>query len=345
MSHRFLFPAILILGLAACDNKAFQPRAAADSATNSAADSAPAQVQNSQAEKPSNAVNLPPPPSGADAANLARAMGGGAAGIMPDDAPKDKYGKPYIIGDLGGVPVNLPSAVVHLVEYSDSPGWDREKLRNYKPPKRTYQSVINSFGFEFRHSDGELLDIWANKAIARKEQQQADNPWIDVGISTGEGFQARFKGGRDTYLNAAVDKLDDEGRHPTSYYEKTGEIFHGLELYASPGIDPDTGIPWRQHRSAEDIFVAWNKEGNVSTIIKCTNRNVPRPPCRHRFLAQINKNLAIRLNYSRHVLKDWQKFERMAESIIAGFSADPNQSQHINQAQEKENHNGSRAID
>ena len=42
-----------------------------------------------------------------DMGNLARAMHG-AASQQPDDAPKDKYGQPYIIGNLGGVPVNLP---------------------------------------------------------------------------------------------------------------------------------------------------------------------------------------------------------------------------------------------
>ena len=39
-----------------------------------------------------------------DMGNLARAMHG-AANQQPDDAPKDKYGQPYIIGNLGGVPV------------------------------------------------------------------------------------------------------------------------------------------------------------------------------------------------------------------------------------------------
>ena len=55
-----------------------------------------------------------------DMGNLVRAMHG-AVSQQPDDAPKDKYGQPYIIGNLGGVPVNLPSSVVRLVEYDDSP--------------------------------------------------------------------------------------------------------------------------------------------------------------------------------------------------------------------------------
>lgn len=42
-----------------------------------------------------------------DMGNLVRAMHG-AASQQPDDAPKDKYGQPYIIGTLGGAPKNLP---------------------------------------------------------------------------------------------------------------------------------------------------------------------------------------------------------------------------------------------
>ena len=88
------------------------------------------------------AINGVPNITAEDMGNLARAMHG-AASQQPDDAPKDKYGQPYIIGNLGGVPVNLPSSVVSLVEYDDSPGWDPEKLRTYNPPTRSYSRIAN----------------------------------------------------------------------------------------------------------------------------------------------------------------------------------------------------------
>ena len=83
----------------------------------------------------------PPPPTMEDVAALSRVMHG-AASQQPADTPLDAYDNPYIIGNLGGYPVNLPSSVVSLLEYDDSPGWDREKLRNYQPPVRNYQSII-----------------------------------------------------------------------------------------------------------------------------------------------------------------------------------------------------------
>ena len=63
-----------------------------------------------------NSTSAPPEPTVADIVALSNAMHG-AANQQPDDAPKDQYGEPYIIGNLGGFPVNLPASVVSLVEF------------------------------------------------------------------------------------------------------------------------------------------------------------------------------------------------------------------------------------
>ena len=65
-----------------------------------------------------------------DMGNLARAMHG-AASQQPDDAPKDKYGQPYIIGNLGGVPVNLPSSVVEFTRYDSFPNIE-DMIKRYE---------------------------------------------------------------------------------------------------------------------------------------------------------------------------------------------------------------------
>ncbi|MBS9781290.1 MAG: hypothetical protein KGV56_02230 [Gammaproteobacteria bacterium] len=130
-------------------------------------------------------------PSGDDMVNLAMAMHG-AAGQQPDDAPKDKYGRAYIIGDLGGVPVNLPQSVVEFVEYDDSPGWNPEALRNYKPSVRSYQSIIESFGFFFRNHDKVLLDRDDHKINQQYEKRgntfSPEEDWVDVNIKSGRRY-------------------------------------------------------------------------------------------------------------------------------------------------------------
>ncbi len=125
-----------------------------------------------------------PTPAASDIAALSNAMHG-AANQQPDDAPKDPYGEPYIIGTLGGVPVNLPSSVVRFVEYVDSPGWDMDKIRSYNPPIRNYQSVLKSFDFAFRNSDGALYDENKRDLVKqyRAEQSAGGDDWVRVLIS------------------------------------------------------------------------------------------------------------------------------------------------------------------
>ena len=250
-----------------------------------------------------------------DMGNLVRAMHG-AVSQQPDDAPKDKYGQPYIIGNLGGVPVNLPSSVVRLVEYDDSPGWDFEKLRTYNPPTRSYQSIIMSFGFEINYADKELFDYKQNLARHRKEEDIPGSHWIDVSISN--IYQNnKIEDILDSYVT--YDIKNSPNKHPTDYYEPTGEKQFSLSVYASPGIDPDTGKPWRENLYAEDVFVHLNEQEHVDTYIKCFNGKVPRPMCQHYFTLSSKMKLSVNLLYDRHVLHDWKEIEDAAKEAIYGF--------------------------
>ena len=300
----FALSLVFISLLAACDkpqaDKAVKPAAqAATSAT--------------QAEN--TAAGGMPDVTDEDMGNLVRAMHG-AASQQPNDAPKDKYGQPYIIGNLGGVPVNLPSSVVRLVEYDDSPGWDFEKLRTYRPPTRSYQSIIMSFGFEINYADKELFDYKKNLARHRKEEDMPGSHWIDVSIYN--IYQNnKIEDILDSYV--ADDIENSPNKLPRNFYEPTGEKQFGLSVYASPGIDPGTGKPWRENLYAEDVFVHWNEQGHVDTYIKCSNSKVPRPMCQHDFVLSNEIKLSVTLLYDRHVLHDWKQIEDAAKEAIYGF--------------------------
>lgn len=105
-------------------------------------------------------------------------------------APLDQFGVPYSVGDLGGKPVNLGREAGYL-EYDDDPGF--VSGRKYKPQVRTYQSKIQSFGFNVRYTDG-LVYISYYKApqALRKEfetqQKRPDNQWVDVGVYAGRHY-------------------------------------------------------------------------------------------------------------------------------------------------------------
>lgn len=119
-----------------------------------------------------------------DMGNLARAMHG-AASQQPDDAPKDKYGQPYIIGNLGGVPVNLPASVAKFMRHDSFPNPDdvikkyefNNLLRDIKrcaSPKYNIKSLIYREKFGLRL--GGKYDI--NEGIVKKISYYKDHKII-----------------------------------------------------------------------------------------------------------------------------------------------------------------------
>ena len=240
----------------------------------------------------------------------------GAAEQQPLDAPKDAYGNPYIIGDLGGYPVNLPSSVVSLLEYDDSPGWDREKLRNYQPPVRNYQSIIDSFSFRVRYRDQTLLDTRKNYAQYKREREMLPNPWIRVGIASG----TRYHQGEHVWDRYIASDFEHGYSSDSPVYQRDGDDHEfGLERYIVPGINPANNLPWREKHSADDVFVHRDAAGHVDTYIRCTNNAVPHPPCSHSFSVSGGMKVDVDLLYDRQLLPDWQKIQQAAERAIHGF--------------------------
>ena len=245
---------------------------------------------------------------------------------IADNYPRDHYGVPYYIGDLGGQPVNLAAYSMDMfVEYEDSPGFDREKLRDYKPPVRTYHDVITAFTFYMNYTDGTIYDSWSpdgNKWY--QERRRPGTPWIRVGIRSGS-YYPKYGYIYDAFLES---NLNDH-THPPHYiplyaYVKTDEMRFGLEVYANPGINPQNGIAWRNNWGADDVFVYRDGSGHVISYIKCSNNPVPKPPCDHRFLMKGDDMKAeIRLLYDRQNLVHWQRIEMQAERAVRGFIAQP----------------------
>lgn len=225
-----------------------------------------------------------------------------------------------LIGDLGGMPVNLPSNITHLVEYNGDPSWGEK--RNNPIPQRTYQSKINSFGFDLRYTDGRLLDNKNLELLKQydKERLKTDNPWISIGVMSGD----RYNG------VGAIHRIVDGAIYPKSnnllpiyIYSKLTDKQYMLEVYAPAGIDPKTNHPWRYNKDAEDIFIQRNNEGKVVTFIKCTNRtNIPRPPCTHYFDLEPEIGGYVYASYSRWNLEKWQIIQSEIKKAIFQFKRD-----------------------
>lgn len=223
--------------------------------------------------------------------------------------------KDTVIGDLGGVPVEMPRDAVHLVEYNSDPSWG--EARDGAVPMRSYESKISSFGFDVRYTDGALYDGIVGKLADEYEAQKnlADSPWVSVGVNSGDRYYG--SGGIDRIGQGTINASPDE--HPVYTYKKLPETQFGLEVYASPGIDPKTNTPWREDRDAEDVFIKRDEHGAIVTYIKCSNRDVERPPCSHYFDLEPEMGLDVYVSYSRYVLKDWQQIEQVMREALLGF--------------------------
>ena len=227
-----------------------------------------------------------------------------------------------VIGDLGGQPVRLPR-YVDLVQYDDSPGFDLERLRDYRPPKRTFDSKLMSFGYYYNYETDELKDD-SNFQRYREDESKPASKWVSVGITSGRMYRFDWKVWDD-----GVRWTLEHGWSLKRPYTKLPEKQHGLDVYVQLGTDPKTRKPWREHRDAEDLFIYKNEQNHFSTEIICSNRNIPNPPCEHEFFMTDDMKLIVYLQYSRQSLPHWRKIERQVEARLRSFIVNPANKQEI----------------
>ena len=220
------------------------------------------------------------------------------------------------IGDLGGVPVDLPKNLVHFVAYNGDPTFGNKRER--PKPTRSYDSKINSFGFDVRYTDNTILDESDKglKSAYRRDNKRnlGDNPWVSVSVSSGDNYHGTGAPHRIGYGTINASDV-----HPVFQYQPLNDDQFGLEVYTQTGIDPKTNKPWREDSSAKDVFIQRDKTGQIITHIECFNRDVPRPPCTHFFDLGPQRNLSIRAHYSRYNLADWQQIEQVVRQHVLGF--------------------------
>ena len=123
--------------------------------------------------------------------------------------------RPNHIGNLGGVPVDLPKNLVHLVEYDGDPAWGEK--REGSKPTRSYDSKINSFGFDMRYTDNTILDK-SNKSLKHaydEEKNLPNSPWVSVNVTSGNRYYGA--GGIHRMGDGTISASDV---HPVYRYEQ-----------------------------------------------------------------------------------------------------------------------------
>lgn len=86
-------------------------------------------------------------------------------------------------------------------------------------------------------------------------------------------------------------------------------------------MDPKTNRPYREDTSAEDVFLHRDKANKVDTYIKCSNRNVPAPPCTHDFSLEPHMHAEVYVSYRRSELQHWREIQQAVAQQILDFKA------------------------
>lgn len=258
-----------------------------------------------------------------ETALLAKTMAG-QKDIPTKNNPRDKKRIPYIIGDLGGQPVNLPRGAIELLEYEDSPGWDKEKWKTYQPKERTYNSKITSFGFQFRLSDKAIKQY---KVTDHEYYQETKRPKIHDWIRVSVGSHPVIRKNKTAYKYPIIDfKVNIEHKDRFCKYSEIPEYTYNLDLYISYFDNGEKckriNIGENFYGGYDDLYIHRDKNNIIDTSISCSNRGIKH--CRQRFSLHKHNDMQVEVSvrYHRYLLPQWQEIQDKTTEIILGFIAE-----------------------
>jgi hypothetical protein len=180
-------------------------------------------------------------------------------GLLQQDSP--------VMGDLGGVSVEIPRGYARFVEYNKEPHFMEKEIG--KKVESPYQSKLRSLGFEVRYPD-----MASVKVQTKEEKDIFTTMWLRVGINTGEDY------GVEGYLNRKKERYIN----PTLPCFSKCFIYHSLpnDIYGLTGYTPTGSGVDVEKRSVnfgrgtdirdKNIYFVQNKAGHVTTFITCSNR-------------------------------------------------------------------------
>lgn len=219
---------------------------------------------------------------------------------------ESSYSPSDFVGDLGGVPVTIPHYFAKFVEYEGDPGWSPRKDPE---PKRDFHSKFVSFGFEVRYPDMAGLS-----SDVLKENYRSFNiyntPWINVGVTTGRNYGDGFflkRKFKSIYENRSflIEHL------PNKQFE--------LDVYTPIGVNIETRHPFKIHSDDEDFFVFRGADGEVSSLIVCSNVQHAAAPCNLYFSLEPNLKARIKIHFRRGLLSEWKKMQSSVTKLILNF--------------------------
>ena len=225
---------------------------------------------------------------------------------------QDSRGRYDTIGKLGTQSISIPAGVIDgWARYMGDPGdfADPKIKARYQRPPKTYDLPIESFGFLYRITDGDVYTSFRKT----EEDYRHDNetlipygkpfPWADVIIygkyDDAAPLNFNFTVQDDFRVSKEISNID---------YIQQEQPLYGLTVYrANNGIDPDTGEPWKSDTLTKDRMIKKDQAGNIKTYIDCQftqHINI----CNHMFYNDY-WHIKVLIGYNRVYLPQWQEME------------------------------------
>lgn len=253
--------------------------------------------------------------------------------IFPPEMNAAEFAKTkYVIGDLGGMKVRIPSHFANYVEYEGDPTWGEK--RQGVIPVRDFNSKFKSFGFDVRFPDmagRSSVELWKDQRLrddAKWEHyyhpEKSPTHWIRVGVTSGKSYPGNGFLDRLTNGTLSFNAKAKEGYFPAmahQQYEKLPKLEHGLTLYAPPGIDPRTNKPFREDEKAKDVYVYRDANGNVFSYIECQNRlkYSNSRSCQQFISLEKHMKTEVRITYNRAILPHWREIQAKVSELMLSF--------------------------
>ena len=220
-----------------------------------------------------------------------------------------------VIGDLGGVPVSIPSPYARLVEYEGDPAIGHAAMDEASP--RTPVSKLRSIAFDLRFpdmrgSDGGVADEEAETTVWT-------TTWMRVLLNAG----SRYFG--SDFLEPNVESLTDPEKRKY-VYRLLPDLAFGLFAYAPVGVDESRRTLTNlgsADASDQNIYVHRDDRGRVITYIECSNVHHEAARCTQEFDLSPEMEAAVSISYRKDLLVHWREIQDSVRRIVLGFRADP----------------------
>jgi hypothetical protein len=240
-------------------------------------------------------------------------------GFGPREMAVAQYTPKDVVGDLGGMKVTIPRHIPELVEYNGDPGWGEK--RKGPRPQRTHDSKLMSFGFDVRYPDMATFSSPELRAD-KKAQNDFQTMWLDVGVTTGQHYPR--DGAMDSRARYTIDVPAATQLPWTNHYTQLPHKEYGLTVYTLQDLNPKTGKPAREDRDAEDVYIARNARGQVTTFIECDTQFRHSMTCQHNFSMEYDGVKAlIRVYYRPGLRAHWRDIQAKVTRLILSFKATP----------------------